>query len=107
MAPALRAGARTSMSRAIDDHCRNCKLAFVMGPLFWDYVAEVRGRGLRRTLGLDYQLYERWFGHEPAGDWPTVVSIDDCDSVYLGDVIDPDLSCPRCGEFAFGQRDDS
>jgi hypothetical protein len=91
----------TIMARQVSDCCASCGVAFVIGPVFVDYISALRGRGLRRALDFDYQLYSRMFGHEGAEGWPTYVTLEDCDSVFLGDVIDPEMRCPKCGGLAF------
>jgi hypothetical protein len=93
------------MGRELSDHCASCGVAFVIGPLFVDYIAEFRKRGLRRTLDFDYRFYERLFDHEHSTEWPSDVSAADCDSIYLGDLIDSETHCPKCGGFAFPADD--
>jgi hypothetical protein len=87
--------------REISNSCASCGVAFAMGPLFRDYISRLRERGLRRTLNFDYRFYERLCGHEPSPEWPSQVSAADCDSIFLGDVIDPEMRCPKCGGYAF------
>ena len=94
------------MRRGLSDHCVRCKLPFVIGPLFVDYIPQLRQRGLRSTLHFDYRLYEDWYGHPRSDEWPAQVTLANCDSVYLGDVIDSAMRCPKCGGFAFPQDDE-
>lgn len=93
------------MGREISDHCVNCGVAFVMGPFLADYISKLRERGLRRTLDFDYRIYERMFGHEHSPEWPSDVTVADCDSIFLGCVVDPEILCPRCGRPAFPADD--
>jgi hypothetical protein len=78
-------------------------MSFVIGPCFVDYIDEVQRRGLRRTLDLDYRFYCALFGYGDVDAWPHNVALEDCDSIFLGDVIDPDMRCPKCGHFAFAE----
>jgi len=89
------------MSSNLSDRCASCGVAFVIGAFFTDFIADFWKRGLRRTLDFDYRLYERLFDHEHSTEWPSHVSPADCDSIFLGDVIDSEMRCPKCGGFAF------
>jgi hypothetical protein len=76
-----------------------------MGPENVDYIEELRRRGLRRTLDFDYAECCKRFGH-PESDIPDEeVTSDNCDSLFLGRLIDVDMRCPKCGEYAFAEDD--
>jgi outer membrane lipoprotein-sorting protein len=104
------AGARLSltlafgqtMARQVSDHCSSCGLAFIIGPLWVDYIEQLQKRGLRRTLNFDYRFYNLLFEHAPHWGPDEIVTLADCDSVFLGDIIDPEMKkCPKCGASAF------
>jgi hypothetical protein len=44
------------------------------------------------------------FGHPLDPSWPRGVTLADCDSMFLGCVIDSNMRCPKCGAFAFPER---
>src|SRR5262245_57659388 len=90
-----------AMSREMADRCANCGVAFVIGPIFVDYIDKLRKRGLRRTFEFDYRFYCEMFGHEDVECLRSVVDLSDCDSVFLGDLIDTEMTCPKCGDMAF------
>ena len=56
------------------------------------------------TYGFNYKLYVMMFGHEDSGNWPKERPLAECDSMFLGCLVDPDMKCPKCGEFAFPER---
>ena len=65
----------------------------------------MRQRGLRATLYFEYGMYEDWFGHAHSDELQAEVTLANCDSIYLGDVIDSEMRCPKCGGFAFPEDD--
>ena len=84
------------------EECVSCGVALVIGPFFHDYIAEFRRRGLRRTFGFEFHRgYEKLFGHEHSDDWGVDVTPENCDSVFVGCVIDRGKLCPRCGKRMF------
>jgi hypothetical protein len=89
------------MAQQVTDHCVNCGLGFIIGPIFVDYISQLRRRGLVRTLNFDYKFYCLMFGHEDVENWPNEITLADCDSIFLGDLIDPAMVCPKCGAVAF------
>jgi hypothetical protein len=90
-----------NMSRQVADHCVNCGIRFVIGPLWVDYIGQLKTRGLLRTLGFDYEFYNLLFANSPHWGPEGEVTLGNCDSVFLGDLIDPEMKCPKCGEQAF------
>jgi hypothetical protein len=94
------------MAREVQDYCSSCGVGFVIGPLFVDYISQLRRRGLHRTLGFDYRFYSLMFGYDDVESWPSDVTLADCDSIFLGDLIDPDMECPKCKSFAFMEAGD-
>ncbi len=62
-----------------------------------DLFPAVWKQGLRRTLDFPYEWYVDDYGHPAAYKPVAPVTAADCDSVYLGSVLTPDLRCPRCG----------
>jgi hypothetical protein len=93
------------MPRQIRDRCASCGISFVIGTFFADYIAYLKQRGLRRTLNFDYNLYGSMFGHGGGANWPTDVTVADCDSIFVGSPVDTEMRCPKCGEFAFAEEE--
>lgn len=89
------------MTRHVSDHCSSCGLAFVIGPLWADYISELQQRGLHRTLDFDYRFYNLLFRHVPPWGPEGAVTQADYDSIFLGDIINPEMKYPKCGASAF------
>jgi hypothetical protein len=92
------------MAREVSNRCVACGFGFFYGPVFTDFITIIHQHGFRRTYKFDYRLYAKMFGHETHTPWPADVGIGDCDSMFLGCVIDADMKCPKCGQFAFPDR---
>jgi hypothetical protein len=92
------------MGRQVSNHCVGCGFGFLYGPIFTDFLAIAREHGFRRTYGLDYRFCAKMFGHQEDSWWPEGVTLADCDSMFLGCVVDPDMRCPKCGAYAFPER---
>jgi hypothetical protein len=92
------------MSRYPSNRCVNCGFGFLFGPVFTDFMTIIKKHGFRRTYDFDYRLYTQMFGQEYDPPWPTEVSFDDCDSVFLGCLVDSKMKCPKCGQFAFAEE---
>ena len=54
-------------------------------------------RGLRRCYGYPYDLHAGDRLHKRHAP-PSPVTLDTCDSVYIGDLRSPGEKCPKCGE---------
>jgi hypothetical protein len=91
------------MARDVSDRCTTCGLGFLYGPVFTDFIEIIGQRGLRRTHNFEYRFYARMFGHDINTRWPSDVTLADCDSIFLGCVVDSDMKCPKCGHFAFAE----
>ncbi len=89
------------MARLVSDQCASCGIAFVIGPLWVDYIEQLKQRGLSRTLNFDYDFYNQLFAYVPKWGPVDDVTLGNCDSIFLGDLIDPDMQCPKCGGRAF------
>jgi hypothetical protein len=92
------------MEREVSNRCVNCGFGFLFGPVFTDFIGIIRRQGFHRTYNFDYRLYSTMFGYQSEHEWPREVAFADCDSMFLGCVVDPNLKCPRCGAFAFPER---
>jgi hypothetical protein len=92
------------MMREVSNRCVACGFGFLYGPVFTDFITIIHQHSFRRTYNFEYRLYARMFGHETDTPWPEDVSLADCDSMFLGCVVDPNMKCPRCGQFAFADR---
>ena len=92
------------MDRQVSNRCVNCGFGFVFGPVFTDFIGIIRRHGFQRTYNFDYRLYSRMFGHNDERDWQREVALSDCDSIFLGCVVDLNMKCPMCGAFAFAER---
>ena len=93
------------MRRIVSDRCSNCGLPLVIGPADVDYIKELQRRGLERTLRFDYVHYLDRFDHPEVQPPADEVTEENCDSLFLGELIDIDMKCPKCGGFAFAEDD--
>lgn len=92
------------MGREVSNRCTECGFGFLYGPIFTDFIAIARKHGFQRTYGMDYRLCAKLFGYQEEPCWPEGVTLSDCDSMFLGCLVDPDMRCPRCGAFAFPEQ---
>jgi predicted RNase H-like HicB family nuclease len=89
------------MARHACDRCASCGIPFVIVPLWEDYISKLQVRGLNRTLDFDYEFYNNLFAQERTWKPVDQVTMENCDSIFLGDVIDAEMKCPKCGKLAF------
>ncbi len=95
------------MRRIVSDRCASCGLSLVIGPKDVDYIKEFHRRGLERTLHFDYAHYIERYDH-PEGECPTEeITPENCDSLFLGEFINIDMKCSKCGGFTFAEDDSS
>jgi hypothetical protein len=79
------------------------------GPVFTDFIGLMQTLGFQKTFNFDRDMrtiYCNMFGHSYVDDTETEPALADCDSIFLGCVIDSNMKCPRCGGFAFVEHDD-
>jgi hypothetical protein len=93
------------MRRIVSDRCASCGLPLVIGPKDVDYIKELQRRGLERTLRFDYLHYMECFDHSESACPKEEITSENCDSLFLGELIDIDMKCPKCGGFAFAEDD--
>jgi hypothetical protein len=97
----------TEVARQVEMQCTSCGMAFVFGPIFWDFIRDLRKCRLRRTLDFDYDFYCGAFAGDEGFEVPDdEITLTNCDSIFLGCLVDPDMRCPKCGEFAFAEAND-
>jgi hypothetical protein len=92
------------MDREVSNRCVNCGFGFLIGPVLTDFISIIRDHGFQSVYNFDYKLYAKMFGHESEREQPTEHELQDCDSMFLGCVVDPNMKCPKCGAFAFAER---
>lgn len=88
------------MTEAWPDRCPRCNIALIVNAPFTliEHWPETIARYGFRCIGM-------------TGGWENLgldnsvrfddSSSDSCDGVYLGDLITPEIQCPRCGENVF------
>jgi hypothetical protein len=66
--------------RRVVEMCPGCGTPILVGSLLDDWEPVLRRRGLRNVYGLHCHAI-----------------LDDCDAVFIGDVITDPMECPKCG----------
>jgi len=93
------------MRRIVSDRCAGCGLPFVMGREDVDFIKELKRRDLQRTLNFNYPSYIQRFEHTNVTPPEGEVTAENCDSIFLGEMIDIEMKCPKCGKYAFAEDD--
>ena len=78
----------------LQPRCAKCNIPIVGGSFFDDQLSEMLKRGLHRCYGYDYLADNSRRARRQVPK--EAVTIENCDSVIIPDIISRNTKCPKC-----------